>query len=121
MAKADLPESQKPAGPPPPDNKKKKEKKVKPKIEVPPVVDLVISFSRSTVLLISVLVALISINSGCDLQTIFVRSLTALIVSGVVIWLVSWMFTQQYLESILPKPKNDSESQEDGSMKDVKA
>lgn len=121
MAKADNPEPQKPAAPPTPEKKKKKEKPVKPKIEVPPVVDMVISFSKTTVLLISILVALISINSGSDLQTIFVRALTALIVSGVIIWLVSWMFTQQYLESILTQPKKDADGSEDGMMKDLKA
>ena len=119
MAKPENPEPQQPAVPPPP--KKKKEKPVKGKMEVPPMVDLVISFSRSVVLLISILVALISISSGCDLQTIFVRFLAALIVSGMVLWLVSWLFTQQYYENALVKPKKDSETADDSLMNDVKA
>jgi hypothetical protein len=135
MAKTDPAEAQKAAPPPPPPpkkkEKKKKEKPVKQKLEVPPLVDLTIVFSRSAFLLVTVLVALISFSAGCDLQTIFVRTMVSMIVTGLIMWLASWWVTQQVIEDHLAEQKAKKEEEalaqavalpvDEGLLNDVKA
>jgi hypothetical protein len=121
MAKTENSEPQKqtPAAPAP---EKKKEKKPRVKqIEVPPLVDLTINFSSKAFLLVSLLVALISLSAGCDLLTIFVRTMVTMIVSGLLMWLVSWWITQQYLADQQEQFKAKREEPADGLIKDVKA
>ncbi len=118
MAKNETPEP-KPAAPAP---EKKKEKKPKaPPVVVPPLVDLTINFSSKAFLLVSLLVALISLSSGADLLTIFVRTMVTMIVSGLLMWLVSWWITQQYLADQQAQSNKKDDDMADGMLKDVKA
>jgi hypothetical protein len=118
MAKTETPEAPKPAAPAP-----EKKKKVKQKLEVPPMVDMTIAFSRSAFLMISILVALISYSAGCDMQTIFVRTMIAMIITGLLMWLASWWVTQQVIESHLAEQNTKSAKNlpDEGLLKDVKA
>jgi hypothetical protein len=119
MAKTES-EPQKQAAPAP--DKKKKEKKPKAKANpVPPVVDLTINFASKTFLLISIMVGLISLGSGADLLTIFVRTMVSMIVSGLLMWLISWWFTQQYLADQQEQTKLKNAENADGMMKEIKA
>ncbi len=118
MAKNETPEP-KPAAPAP---EKKKEKKPKaPPVVVPPLIDLTINFSSKAFLLVSLLVALISLSSGCDLLTIFVRTMVTMIVSGLLMWLVSWWVTQQYLADQQEQSRKKNEEPIDSLMNDLKA
>jgi hypothetical protein len=119
MAKG-TPEAQ-PATPPPPD--KKKDKAGKKKVEVPPMVDLTITFARAAFLLVSVMVALISYGAGCDWQTIFVRTMVSMISTGMILWLVSWWVTQKVIENYYSdvKAKQANHLHDEGLLKDVKA
>ena len=136
MAKQEVPEPPKQVAPPPPPEKKakvKKEKPQKPRLDVPPMVDLVITVSRSVVVLLTIFVALITINAGNDLRTIVVRTMAAMIVFGLIMWVVSWAITEQYLENFISKAKEEAEKKEkleksdklenldDSLMKDAKA
>ena len=119
MAKAETPEPQK--APPPPEKKKKP---VKPKLEVPPLVELTIAFSRSAFILVSILVALISYSAGCDLQNIFVRTMVAMIITGLILWLVSWWVMQIVIENQLSEQKEkqtETSLPDEGLLKDMKA
>jgi hypothetical protein len=122
MAKTEPPKQETPPTPPPaPKKKEKKEKKPKPTIEVPPVVDMTISFSRTATLSVTVIVALFSLSAGADFQTIFVRSTVALIVSGLLLWLISWWVAHTYLENAISKENNQQEISSEGLIKDIKA
>ena len=118
MAKNETPEPT--PAPPAPEKKKEKKPKALP-VVVPPLVDLTINFSSKAFLLVSLLVALISLSAGCDLLTIFVRTMVTMIVSGLLMWLVSWWITQQYLADQQDQPHKRDGDAADGKMKDVKA
>ena len=129
MAKTDAPETVK-AAPQPEKKKKEKAKKVKPvkpKLEVPPLVELTITFSRMAFLMVSILAALLSFSAGADLQTIFVRTMVTMIVAGMAFWLVSWWVAQQMIEdrqAELKAKEAEKEAQklpEEGLLTDVKA
>lgn len=98
-------------------NKKNKSKT----LEVPHLVDMTITFARSAFLLVSMLVALISYGAGSDLQTIFVRTMIAMIVAGLVMWLISWWVTEQVLEGQSTAGGAGGNLQEDPFLKDVRA
>jgi hypothetical protein len=119
MAKTETPEPQKAAPPPAPEKKKPK----KQKLEVPPMVELTIAFSRSAFILVSILVALISYSAGCDLQTIFARTMVAMIITGLILWLISWWVMQIVIENQLAeqKEKQGDSLPDEGLLKDMKA
>jgi hypothetical protein len=119
MAKQENPEPQKPA-PVSAADKKKKEKALK-RFMVPPLIDMIIDFSSKAFLLVSLLVALVSFGSGCDLTTIFVRTLVAMIVTGLLMWVLSWWITQQYIAEHQPRYKATNVENSEGMMKDIKA
>jgi len=99
----------------------KNDSKKKQMLEVPPLVDMTITFSRSAFILISILVALVSFGSGSDLQTVFVRTLIAMIVTGLLMWLISWWITEQFFESQIKESAARSEMKDENMLKDVKA
>ena len=121
MAKPETLEPQKAT--PPPSSEKKKEKPVKRKAELPPMIDLTIAFSRAAFLLVSILVALISYSAGCDMQTIFVRTMVSMIITGLILWLVSWWVMQVVIEDHLAeqKVKHEPNLPDESLLKDVKA
>lgn len=122
MSKTESPEAQKLNSPQPSAEKpKKKEKVKKQRVELPPLIEMTITFSRTSVVLITMVVALISLSTGADLLTLFVRSIVAMMVSGLLLWLVSWWVTQNYFDSMREQSKNPEEGIPDGAMKDIKA
>ena len=106
-------------GTPPPTEKKKEQASKRP--VVPPLIDMTINFSSKVFLMVSLLVALISFGTGCDLTTIFVRTMVAMIVSGLLMWVISWWVTQQYIEDHRQLYKTANHENGEGVMKDIKA
>lgn len=103
------------------DNQNKMDGAKKHRIELPPLVEMMIAFSRTAVVLVAVMVALISINLGCDLLTIFIRTMVSLIGSGLLLWLISWWITQLYFEGLVTNQKNQIGESPEGTIKDFKA
>ena len=125
MSKTETPDSSKqnpntnPAQPA--DSKPKEKKSKKPRVELPPLVEMVITFAKTTVVLVAVMVALISLNMGADLQTIFIRTMVTLVASGLLLWIITWWLAQLYFEGMVNNQKNQMEGSPDGTMKDIKA
>jgi hypothetical protein len=101
---------------------KKNDRAKKQRVELPPVVEMIISIARSTVLLFAIVVALVSLNAGADVQTIFIRIMVTLMGSGLVLWLATWWITQLYFENVIQKQNSQvGGAPEEGLIKDVKA
>lgn len=60
---------------------------------IPVLVQTTLSFSWGLVLITGIIVALISSLSGCEWMELLVRTGAAIIISGIILWIFSWIVT----------------------------
>jgi hypothetical protein len=103
-------DSPKPAAKQKGDGKKGKKKKNYP---LPAMLETVFTFSKAAVVMIGVVVASLSILSGCSPLWVAARTSIAIISLGLVLWGVDWIVARAVIETEIEKAKKELEQQQE--------
>lgn len=91
------------------EGKKGKKKKTYP---VPAMLETIFTFSKAAIIMIAVIVASLSILSGCSAIWVAARTSIAIISLGLVLWGIDWIIARSVIESEIEKAKKELEEQQ---------
>lgn len=73
----------------------------KPEVRLPILLEMALTLSRLLILLAGVSAALLSLKAGAGLPMAIARGGAALLISGLLLWLVNWMLARRSLEAVI--------------------